>query len=81
MQRHADDFKYIQYTRKKSFSIFPSPAGMSLTELSPGVNNLYMTSLFPPRESLVSEIPADDGNIEKFFYGVYTSPCEEFYMS
>jgi hypothetical protein len=27
---------------------------------------MYMT----PRESLVSDIPAGDGNIEKFFYGV-----------
>jgi hypothetical protein len=38
---------------------------MSLTKLSLGGNNLYMTSLFPPRESLVSDIPAGDGNIEK----------------
>jgi hypothetical protein len=46
--------------RKESFSIFPSPAGMSLTKLSLGGNNVYMTSLFPPRESLVSDIPAGD---------------------
>jgi hypothetical protein len=38
---------------------------MSLTKLSLGGNNVYMTSLFPPRESLVSDIPAGDGNIEK----------------
>jgi hypothetical protein len=50
---------------KKSFSIFPSAAGMSLTKLSLGRNNLYLTSLFPPRESLVS-----DGYIEKLFYRV-----------
>ncbi len=56
--------------RKKSFSIFPSPAEMSLTKVSLGGNNLYLTSLFPPRESLVSDIPAGDGNIEKLFYGV-----------
>jgi hypothetical protein len=31
-----------------------------------------MTSLFPPRESLVSDILAGDGNIEKLFYGVHT---------
>jgi hypothetical protein len=43
---------------------------MSRTKLSLGGNNLYKTSLFPPRESLVSEIPAGDGNIEKLFYGV-----------
>jgi hypothetical protein len=55
---------------KKSFSIFLSPAEMSLTKLSLGGNNLYMTSLFPLRESLVSDIPAGDGNIEKLFYGV-----------
>ncbi len=30
-----------------------------------------MTSLFPPRESLVSDIPAGDGNIEKLFNGLY----------
>ncbi len=52
---------------KKSFSIFPSPAGMSLTKLSLGGNNLYMTSLFPPRKSLVIDIPAGDGNIKKLF--------------
>jgi hypothetical protein len=40
---------------------------MSLTKLSLGGNNLYITSLFPPRESLVSVIPAGDGNIEKHF--------------
>jgi hypothetical protein len=31
---------YIPH-RKKSFSIFPSPAGMSLTKLFLGGNNLY----------------------------------------
>jgi hypothetical protein len=54
--------------RKKSFSVFPSPAGRSLTKLSLGGNNLYMTSLFPARESLVSDSPAGEGNIEKLFY-------------
>jgi hypothetical protein len=47
--------------------IFPS--GMSLTKLFLGGNNLYMTALFPPRESLVSDIPARDGNIEMLFCG------------
>ncbi len=28
---------------------------------------IFTTSLFPPRESLVSDIPAGDGNIEKLF--------------
>ncbi len=40
---------------------------MSLTKLSLGGNNLYMMSLFPPRDSLVSDIPAEDENIEKLF--------------
>jgi hypothetical protein len=40
---------------------------MSFTKLSLGGNNLYMTSLFAPRESLVSDIPAEDGNIKKLF--------------
>ncbi len=53
--------------RKKSFSIFPSPAGMSLTKLAPGGNNDIRYKLFPPRKSLVSDIPAGDGNIKKLF--------------
>jgi hypothetical protein len=40
---------------------------MSLNKLSLGGNNLYMTSLFLIRESLVSDIPAGNGNIEKLF--------------
>jgi hypothetical protein len=46
---------------------------MSLTKLSLGENNLYMTSIFPPWESLVSDIPAEDRNIEKLFFTVYDS--------
>ncbi len=53
--------------RKKSFSIFPSPAGMSLTKLSLGPNNDVIYKLLPPRESLVIDIPAGDGNMEKLF--------------
>jgi hypothetical protein len=59
-----------EYTVKKAFRYSrpqPAPAGMSLAKLSLGGNNLYMTSLFPPRESLVSDIPAGDGNIKKLF--------------
>ncbi len=55
-------------TVKKSFSISPSPSRMSLTKLFLGGNNLYMTSLFPPRESLVSDILAGEGNFEKLFF-------------
>jgi hypothetical protein len=57
--------------RKKYFSIFPSPAGMSLTKLSLGGNNDVINKLFPPKESLVSDIPSGEGNIEKLFYGVW----------
>jgi hypothetical protein len=57
----------INIHRKKNFLIFPSPAGMSLTKLSLGGNNLYMTSLFPPRESFISDVLAGDRNIEKVF--------------
>jgi hypothetical protein len=40
---------------------------MSLTKLSLGKNTDVTYKLFPPRESLVSGIPAGDGNIEKLF--------------
>jgi hypothetical protein len=49
----------------KSFSIFPSPAGMS--QLSMGGNYDVIFKLFLPRESLVSDIPTGEGNIEKLF--------------
>ncbi len=53
-----------RYTVKKSFSIFPSPAGI---RLSLGGNNVVIYKLFPPKESLESDILAGDGNIEKLF--------------
>jgi hypothetical protein len=40
---------------------------MSLTKLSLGGNNNVIYKLFPPRESLVSDNPAGDENIEKLF--------------
>ncbi len=52
-------------TPYKSFSILPSPAGMSLTKHSLGGNNDVIYKLFPP-----NAIPAGDVNIEKLFYGV-----------
>ncbi len=55
--------------RKKRFTSFPSPTGMSLTKLLLGRNNSVMTSLFPPRESLVV-IPAGDGKIANLFFTV-----------
>jgi hypothetical protein len=56
--------------RKKTFPMFPSPAGMSLNIInkpSLGGNNDIIYKLFPPRRSLVSDIPARDGNIKKLF--------------
>jgi hypothetical protein len=40
---------------------------MSLTKLSLGGNNDVIYILFPPRDSLVSDIPAGDRNNEKLF--------------
>jgi hypothetical protein len=45
---------------------------MSLNKLPLGGNYDVMYKLFLLRESLVSDIPAGDGNIEKLFYGVTT---------
>jgi hypothetical protein len=56
--------------RKKRFTSFPSPAGMSLTKLPLGRNNSVMTSLFPPRESLVVTSRLGTGNSRTFFYGL-----------
>ncbi len=39
---------------------------MSLTKLSLG----GIILLFPPRKSLVSDIPAGDGNVANLFYSV-----------
>jgi hypothetical protein len=41
---------------------------MSITKLSLGGNYDVIYKLFPPRESLVSDIPAENGNIEKLFF-------------
>ncbi len=67
----------VRLHRKKYFSIFPSPAGMSVTKLSLGGNNDVIYKLFPPKESLVSDIPAGDGNIEKLFLRCRAEPCFE----
>ncbi len=56
--------------RKKRFTSFPSPAGMSLT-IPLSRNNSVMTSLFPPSESLVVTSRLGTGNSRTFFYGVY----------
>ncbi len=56
---------------KKRFTSFPSPAGMSLTKLPLGRNNSVMTSLFPPRESLVLTSRLGTGKSRTFFYGAW----------
>ncbi len=53
---------------KKRFSFFPSPAGMSRTELSQ--SRAGIIKLFPARENLVSDIPAGDGKNDNLFYSV-----------
>ncbi len=53
--------------RKNRFTSFPSPAGMSLTKLPLGRNNSVMTSLFPPRESLVVTSRLGTGTSRSFF--------------
>jgi hypothetical protein len=53
--------------RKKRFTSFPSPAGMSLTKLPLVRNNSVMTSLFPPRASLVVTSRVGTGNSRIFF--------------
>ncbi len=60
----------LQLHRKKRFTSFPSPAGMSLTKLPLGRNNSVMTSLLPPRESLVVTSLLETVNSPTFFYGV-----------
>jgi hypothetical protein len=44
---------------------------MSLTKLPLGRNNPVLTSLFPPRESLVVTSRLGTGNSRTFFYGVW----------
>ncbi len=54
----------IMYTVNKRLAIFPSPTRMSLTRLSLGGNNGVIYKLLV---SLVNDIPAGEGNIEKLF--------------
>jgi hypothetical protein len=58
----------------KRFTIFPSPAGMSLTKLSLAVNHLF----FPARESLVSDIPTEDGKIANLFVQCIGTEAAQF---
>ncbi len=67
--------------RKKRFTSFPSQAWMSLTKLPLGRNNSVMTSLFPPRESLESSLPAGDGKLANLFLRCCRSAITSKYIS
>jgi hypothetical protein len=62
--------EYILYTVKKLFSIFLSPARMSLTKLSLD-GGIIQYKVFPPRESLVSDILAGGWEYRKALFTVY----------
>jgi hypothetical protein len=66
-EKEIADSSLSDLHRKKRFTSFPSPAGMSLTKLPLGRNNSVMTSLFPPRESLVVTSRLGTGNSRTFF--------------
>jgi hypothetical protein len=51
---------------------------MSLTKLSLGGNYDVIYTFFLPSESLVSDIPAGDGNIEKLFKLIIGLHCLSF---
>ncbi len=57
---------------KKRLTSFPSSAGMSLTKLPLGRNNSVMTSLFPPRESLLWH-PGWGRETREPFFTVYST--------
>jgi hypothetical protein len=52
---------------------FLVPSRDVTTKLSLGGNNDVTTKLFLPRGSLVSDIPAGDGKLVNFFYGVLSN--------
>jgi hypothetical protein len=67
----------IEYLHcKKELAIFPSPAGMSLTKLSLGGKK---TKLFPPRKSLISDIPAGDGKTANSFLQCGVAHIDSFF--
>jgi hypothetical protein len=67
LENTASDEPSCKYTVKKGSRVSLSPAGMSLTKLPLGGNNSVMTSLFPPRESLVVTSQLGTGNSRTFF--------------
>ncbi len=62
-------FRFLQLAvhRKKKVRKFPVPRRDVTTKLSQGGNNDVITELFPPRGSLVSDIPAGDGKLVNLF--------------
>jgi hypothetical protein len=60
----------VHVHRKKKVLEFPVPSREVTTKLSLGGNNDVITEVFLPRGSLVSDIPAGDGKLVNFFYGV-----------
>ncbi len=56
---------FLQYLHcKKGYSDIPVPILLVTYQTLPGQE---LFKLFPPRESLVSDIPAGDGNVANFF--------------
>jgi hypothetical protein len=69
----APNLQYIH--RKKAFR-YSRPSRDVTFKLSLSGNYDVIYKLFQPRESLVSDIAAGDGNIEKLlFYGVWKNLC------
>jgi hypothetical protein len=66
-----------RYTVKKRFAGFPVPSRDVTTKLSLGGNNDVITELFLPRGSLVSDIPAGDGETREPFFTVYCT-CTKY---
>ncbi len=64
---------WCKYTVKKAFRCFrPQPGCHLPNSPSAGIMTSYIHKLFPPGESLASDILSADGNIEKLFFTVYT---------
>jgi hypothetical protein len=64
-------YKAGRVHRKKKVREFPVPRRDVTTKLSLGGNNDVITELFPPRGSLVSDIPAGDGKLVNLFFTVW----------
>jgi hypothetical protein len=57
--------------RKKMVGGIPVPRRDVTYQTLPGLAKII--KLFPPRESLVCDIPAEDGNVTNLFYSVVLS--------